>query len=114
MHTELLAYEIWTEASYPCPSVCVAEGPSCCMGVAHMLLLLLQHLGITTVEQNHAILARLLPPHQSTACLCGVCMCVKGEGGGSALICVSFCLTDCDTEQWLHSVLQSLSAGDNE
>ena len=32
----------------------------------------------------------------------------------SALICICFCLTACDTEQWLHSVLQPLSEGNNE
>lgn len=75
----------------------------------------LQHPGIIAVKERNAIMLWLLPPHQFTACL-WLCVCVSEEGGEgtSAPICVFFCLTDCDTEQWLHSVLQSLSAGDNE
>lgn len=99
---------------------CVAEGPICCVET-HMLLQLLLHWDYssetkscytTTAAASSSVNSMFVP-----VCLCvSVCVCVRKCvcAGASALICVSFCLTDCDIEQWLHSVLQSLSAGDNE
>ena len=94
MQQQISCLQNYSKASFP--FLCGAEGPICCVELAHMLLLLLQHLGITIVKRSHAILHGCCLPIrlQHVFCLC-VCVCVYVSVYECACACVCVCVCVC-------------------